>query len=253
MLSTKEKFVILFDQEDILLNEANYIEAAKIISLIIYAWLTLKFYKTAKKNGKQNKRKLLWQRNIITIYFIYIITYLLFIITTSGFFDVPVFYHLQILVMVGLVFYVAYITYVQPEIFKGKVKLVDIGNLFKYKTSSLTPAYSLELKKDLETLITQEKIHRENGIGLQELSEKLGSSRHNTSQVINEHFNLNFFEFINKYRIEDAVEILNNNKDELTIIEIAFKVGFNNKVTFNKFFKKQLSQTPSEYLKSIKS
>jgi len=253
LLSTKEKFAILFDQEEILLNEAKYIIIAKILSLIIYAVLTLKIYNTAKSKGNQNIRKLLWQRNIIAIYIGYIFTFLLFTTTTSGFFDIPEFFHLQILVMVGLVFYVAYIIYVQPEIFKGEVKLVDPISLFKYKTSSLTPSYSVELKDNLVSLFDEDKAHRENNISLQILSEKLGTSRHNTSQVINEHFNLNFFELINKYRIEDAIEILNNDvKDELTIIEVAYKVGFNNKVTFNKSFKKHLSQTPSQYIKSIK-
>lgn len=253
-LSTKEKFVILFDQEDILLSEANYIMVAKIISLVVYAALTIKMYYAAKSKSSQKNRRLIWQRNIIAIYCIYIIAYVFFLATTSGFFDTPAFFHLQILVMVGLVFYVAYITYVQPEIFKGEVKLVDPINIFKYKTSSLTPLYSEELRDELLKLLNQDKVHRENNISLQILSEKLETSRHNTSQVINEHFGLNFFELINKHRIEDAVNIFNNNgQDNLTIIEVAYKVGFNNKVTFNKSFKRHLSQTPSEYIKSIKS
>lgn len=252
-LSSKDKFVILFDQEDILLSEANYIMIAKIISLIVYAVLTLKIYNVAKNKGEQKSGRLLWQRNIIAIYVLYIVTYIFFTATTSGFFDIPEFFDLQILVMVGLVFYVAYITYVQPEIFKGKVILVDPINLFKYKTSSLTSSYSSELKESLLKLLRKDKIHRKNNISLQILSEKLGTTRHNTSQVINEHFDLNFFELINKYRIEDAVEIFNENSlDNLTIIEVAYKVGFNNKVTFNKFFRKYMSQTPSNYIKSIR-
>lgn len=252
LLSAKEKFIILFDQEEILLVEEKYITTAKIISLVLYAILTLKIYSVAKIKLKQEITKVLWQRNIIAIYLAFVFTFIMFIVITSGFFDTPVFFHLQILVMVGLVFYVAYITYVQPEIFKGKVKLVDPIKLFKYKTSSLTPSYSVELKDILVHLFIEDKIHRENDINLQILSEKLGTSRHNTSQVINEHFNLNFFELINKYRIADAVEILkNNHHNNLNIIEVAYKVGFNNKVTFNKSFKKHLSQTPSEYIKSL--
>ncbi len=252
-LGTREKFVILFDQEDILFNEASYILAAKIISLIVYAFFTLKIYRTTKKSVKDRSRKLLWQRNIIAIYILYIVAFLLFNATTYGYFGSSMFFHLQILVMVGLVFYVAYITYVQPDVFKGKIKLVDPVNIFKYKTSSLTPSYSKELRDDLLGLLNEDKIHRDNNLNLQALSEKLGTSRHNTSQVINEHFGLNFFELINKYRIEDAVDIMNNHDEEkLTIIEIAYKVGFNNKVTFNKSFKKLLSQTPSQYIKSLK-
>lgn len=252
MLSANEKFIILFDQIDILELETKFIIAAKIVSLVFYAILTLKIYRVSKSLAEQRNMKLLWQRNIIAIYLIYILTFLLFITLTSGVFSSLAFFHLQILVMVALVFYVAYITYVQPEIFKGEVKLLDPINLLKYKTSNLTPSYSLELKNILLNLLNKEKIYRENNMNLQILSEKLGTSRHNTSQVINEHFNLNFFELINKYRIIDTVEIFNKNyQNNLNIMEVAYKVGFNNKVSFNKFFKKHLSQTPSEYLKAL--
>ena len=247
-LSTHDKFVILFDGEEVASRGLKYFTFIKIISLLIYTWLSLKLYNSYKSKNNNDSQYLVWQRNILAIFALYVITFILFTATTYGYFDSPTFYHMQILVMVGLVFYVAYITYVQPEILKGEVTLVDPINLFKYKTSSLTESYSLELKDALVELMTSKKVYRENDISLQGLSEKLGTSRHNTSQVINEHFNSNFFELINKYRIEDAAKILQNNTENLTIIEVAYKVGFNNKVTFNKSFKKYLSQTPSEYI-----
>lgn len=253
MLTSLEKFVILFDQEDILTNEASFIIAAKIISLVLYGFLTYRIYSTAKNKTKV-KFKLLWQRNIIAIYITYVTAFIVYTTITSGFFDFPLFFHLQILVVVSLVFYVAYITYVQPEVFKGEVKLVDPISIFKYKSSALTPSYSLELKDDLLKLLNQDKIYKESGINLDLLSEKLGTSRHNTSQVINEHFNMNFYELMNKYRIDEAVHLIKNEKDSnLNIIDIAYKVGFNNKVTFNKSFKKALSVTPSQYIKSLNS
>ena len=253
VLSSIEKFVILFDQEDILTNEANLIMTTKIISLVLYGFLTFKIYFISKRTSKK-KFKLLWQRNIIAIYVTYVVTFILYTTITSGFFDVPIFFHLQILIVVGLVFYVAYITYVQPEVFKGEVKLVDPIGVFKYKSSALTPSYSLELKEELLSLLDDDKIYRESGISLDLLSEKLGTSRHNTSQVINEHFNLNFYELINKYRIDEAVYLIKNEMDgNLNIINIAYKVGFNNKVTFNKSFKKALLVTPTQFIKSLNS
>lgn len=253
-LSSIEKFVILFDQEDILIREANIIIVVKIISLVLYGVLSVKLYRTSINKFKSEKIRLLWQRNIIAIYITYVVAFILYETITSGFFDVPIFFHLQILVIVLMVFYVAYITYVQPEIFKGQVKLVDPIGLFKYKSSALTPSFSLELKEDLLNLLNKDKIYKESGISLDLLSEKLGTSRHNTSQVINEHFNMNFYELMNKFRIDEAVELIKNEKDNnLTIIDIAYKVGFNNKVTFNKSFKKALSVTPSEYIKSLNS
>jgi AraC-like DNA-binding protein len=106
----------------------------------------------------------------------------------------------------------------------------------------------------LVQLLNEDNIYKESGISLDLLSERLGTSRHNTSQVINEHFDMNFYELMNKYRIDEAIQLIKNEKDSnLNIIDIAYKVGFNNKVTFNKSFKKALSVTPSQYIKSIKS
>lgn len=52
---------------------------------------------------------------------------------------------------------------------------------------------------------------------------------------------------MNKYRISEAVEILKNDEfNNLKIIQVAYEVGFNNKVSFNKSFRKYLSQTPSQ-------
>jgi AraC-like DNA-binding protein len=65
---------------------------------------------------------------------------------------------------------------------------------------------------------------------------------------------MNFFEFINKFRIEEAKEILKNDTEKyLNIIDVAYEVGFNNKVTFNKSFKKILSQTPTQYLSALRA
>jgi AraC-like DNA-binding protein len=252
-LSRIEKFIILFDQKDILTNEANIIMAAKITSLVFYAILTYNIYKASKQTSKKTFN-LIWQRNIIAIYVTYVVVYITYTTITSGVFDVPIFFHLQILIVVSLVFYVAFVTYVQPEVFKGKVKLVDPIDLFKYKSSALTPSLSLELKDELLNLLNNDKIYRESGISLDLLSEKLGTSRHNTSQIINEHFNMNFYELMNKYRIDEAVQLITKEKDNnLTIIDIAYKVGFNNKVTFNKSFKKELSVTPTQYIKALNS
>ena len=103
-------------------------------------------------------------------------------------------------------------------------------------------------------MLYKEKIYKENNINLALLSERLGTTRHSASQVINEHFGMNFFNLINKFRILEAQEIFKNdfNNSSLNIIDVAYDVGFNNKVTFNKAFKDYTDLTPSEYLKNLK-
>jgi len=253
LLPGLEKFQIIFNQDNFLLPGANFIIAVKIISLSVYAFLIYRMYKGyAVGNESRSRNMILWQRNMITIFIAYILSYAVYAGTITEIIDYPSLMHLQIFVMVGLVFYVAYISYVQPEVFKGEILLRDPVDLFKYKKSRLTPSYSTELKDKLLHLLDDGKVYKLNNINLEILSEKLGTNRHNTSQVINEHFNMNFFELINTYRINEALKILKSD-GTLNIIEVAYEVGFNNKVTFNKSFKKLLSQTPTQYLNQLEA
>lgn len=248
-MSRLEKFNVIFDQTNLLLPGAHLIILVKICSLVIYSYLIIKIYNHNKNLIKTHRKFVyLWQRNLIALFVIYTIAYIVYAGNITEIINIPYLFHLQILVMVAVVLYVAYIAYEQPEIFKGKVKLLDT-NFFKYKKSGLTTAHSLELKEQLLKLLIEDKIHKNNDINLEYLSKKLNANKHNTSQVINEHFNMSFSELINTYRINDATEILRNDKyHSLNIIEVAYEVGFNNKVSFNKSFKKYHSQTPSQFI-----
>ena len=252
-MTSLEKFNVLFDQiNSFLLPGASVIIIAKIISLVAYAWLLVNMYLSNKSKDQKNKNVFVWQRNIIAIFVIYAITYVIYGAVITGVITVPFFIHVQVLVMVTLVFYVAYISYVQPKVFEDKVKLVDPIKIFKYKNSGLTPSYSEELKMSLIKLLEEEKIYKLNNISMAMLSERLGTTRHNASQIINEHFDMNFFELINKYRIAEAQEILKEGSNSnYTMIDVAYAVGFNNKVTFNKSFKKHTLSTPTQFLKSL--
>jgi AraC-like DNA-binding protein len=74
------------------------------------------------------------------------------------------------------------------------------------------------------------------------------------SQLINEKLQQNFFDFINRYRIEEAGRLLINPADKkITILEVLYEVGFNSKSSFNTLFKKYTGLTPSEFKKKNQS
>ncbi|TEB41605.1 AraC family transcriptional regulator, partial [Flavobacterium circumlabens] len=71
-----------------------------------------------------------------------------------------------------------------------------------------------------------------------------------TSFVINELYGDNFYNFINKYRIEKAKSLLLSEKyNQLNILGIAYESGFNSKTTFNTTFKKNTGFSPTEFVK----
>lgn len=124
------------------------------------------------------------------------------------------------------------------------------GEDIKYRNSGLPESLAKKLAGELELLMTREQLYKENSLKLEMLAEKLKSNRHFVSQVINQYYKTNFFDFINSNRIDEAKRLLVSSSHEMNIIEIAYAVGYNNKVTFNTVFKRFTGVTPSEYRKA---
>ncbi len=253
LLSGQEKLAILLEVSS--LSTKGIYDVAfivKLTSLVIYALLIVRiYYKFSKNNDKLSIIKLKWQKGLAGLVSAYVVFYCIYglMMVTKMLPRIDFLFHLQIVTMAIMVLYIGYKAFLTPKLFSSGY--FDTEN-YKYKKSGLTNSFSEDLKEKLLYLLENEKIYRQNNISLEILSQRLDTTRHNTSQVINEHFGLNFFEIINKYRIEEARLILENDKqNNMNIIDVAYEVGFNNKVTFNKSFKKILSLTPTQYIDSL--
>jgi len=225
----------------------------KIISLLIYGALLLRLYLNSKKKIALFTPELQsWLRIMILFVEFYVVSYLVYGLVIMQF--IPnrgVLFHIQVVSIATMVLYIGYNSYLRPNMFAKNLKALGLAQN-KYVKSSLTSSFSEELKAKLIYLLEEEKVYKRNNINLDYLAEKLDTTRHNASQVINENFSLSFFELINTYRIEEAIAILKKDTEKrMNIIEVAYEVGFNNKVTFNKSFKKHLSQTPSQYISNL--
>jgi AraC-like DNA-binding protein len=136
----------------------------------------------------------------------------------------------------------------QPEIFAG----IGQNETARYQGSSLTAGQVEEYRQKLLTLLRTDKPFLNPQVSLSDLSEKLSISSKNLSQVINQTFGKNFFDFINSYRIQEVQHILKDSRDDkMTILEAMYEAGFNSKSSFNTAFKKETGQTPSEFRKTI--
>lgn len=107
------------------------------------------------------------------------------------------------------------------------------------------------LSQQIKKIIEEEKLYKEMGLTVNEVAEKIGSQTYLVSQAINSCLGKNFFELINRYRVEEAKLLL---KDEtmnyLSIVGVGFEAGFNSKTAFNTSFRKYTGMTPSEFKKS---
>jgi len=123
----------------------------------------------------------------------------------------------------------------------------------KPKLKRLSAEQVANLSVQLSSLMENDKLFLDNDLNLATVAEKLGTGIHETSFLINETTKDNFYNFINKYRIEEAKKLLASAKmDELNILGIAFASGFNSKTTFNTTFKRIVGISPSQYSKEQK-
>lgn len=108
----------------------------------------------------------------------------------------------------------------------------------------LNPEYAAKI----DIIMRSQKTYLNPDLTLDMLADTLGIAAKDLSMIINRHFNLNFYEFVNGYRIEEAKKrLLDPANKSKTITDIYLEVGFNSKSVFNTFFKKLVGKTPSEY------
>ena len=110
-----------------------------------------------------------------------------------------------------------------------------------------------KLVSDLQHLFETEKTYRQQGLSVDDVVQKLQTNSKYLSNAINRHFQKNFTEFVNTYRVEEAIEILKEQNESgeyahYTIQAIAETVGFNGRTAFYAAFKKIVGLTPTEYM-----
>ncbi len=106
--------------------------------------------------------------------------------------------------------------------------------------------------KQIKNYMNSEKPYLNPNLTLPQLSNELNIPTHHLSKVINENFEMNFFEFVNHYRIDEVKKKMSEPEtNSLSLLGIAYESGFNSKSAFNRVFKNITNMTPSEFKKTI--
>lgn len=144
-----------------------------------------------------------------------------------------------------------------PELFRNvdsKLKLVS--EMVSEEKNSEDPvtsdrAYNEDLLK-LKNYMVEKKPFLNSSLTIQEVSDEIGIPVRELSLLINHQLGQHFYDFVNTYRIENAMNMLKDEtKSKVTILEILYEVGFNSKSSFNTAFKKHTGTTPTLYRKSL--
>ncbi len=135
-----------------------------------------------------------------------------------------------------LVHAVAYLT-LKQSIFRG----------LPSATNELVAKNRAELKQKILERMSLDKPFLKRDLTLSEFAKDLSLSPTTVSTIINQEFQSNFSEFINSYRVKEAVRLLQDKRyNHFKVEAIGHEVGFKNKVSFNRVIKKHYGKTPSQ-------
>ncbi|MGU3376401.1 helix-turn-helix domain-containing protein [Chryseobacterium sp. M5A1_1a] len=141
-----------------------------------------------------------------------------------------------------------------PEFFRGvNSHLKPITEVIpKQKPSLLVAEEKNKQIQFLKDFMVEKEPYLDSSLTIQDLSEQIEMPVKDLSTLINLYMDKHFFDFVNEYRIEKAMQILKNpSEKELTVLEILYQVGFNSKSSFNTSFKKYTGKTPTDFRKQV--
>ena len=124
----------------------------------------------------------------------------------------------------------------------------------KYKKSNLTEEKASENLERIVKLLESEQLYLKPDLTIQEISDDLEVPKHYLTESLNTYMGKNFYTLINEYRIKEFKALASDEKNNhLTLLALAYDAGFNSKSAFNLVFKKQTGETPSQFLRTLRS
>ncbi len=204
----------------------------------------------------QEKNKVSYQQGLVSFLKFFQISLGIFILlwvinfVSASFFDVTiqwVSYNSVWGAISVFIFVVGYYSLKEPELFRIPFQKEKTNPQKRLPQDQISA-----LEKELKYVIEEEKIFLKPDLTLRDLSERLDISTHNISWYINTVLDSNFYDYVNHHRVKEFLrKVENNEHHDHTILAISIDVGFNSKSTFNKAFKFEMKDTPSNYIKQL--
>ena len=220
------------------------------IVYLIYIWVLINNYKIVELNGSKETRKnqlVLLKTFFIAVSLLQIYDVFFLIMNYLGKTGGHLLKNIRLLITVIINYSIAFAAIKYPERLFPQFK----RELDKYKSSKLTDEEMERIESILQSITINEQLYLNNNIKLKDFSDKLNVSQHSISQTLNLKLGCSFYDYINKFRIEKAKEILKSDGvEKYTFLHIAYESGFNSKSSFNRAFKKHTGITPSEFINS---
>lgn len=111
-----------------------------------------------------------------------------------------------------------------------------------------------DFQSKLEKLFSDEKIYLNSELNIWEVASLLGTNRTYLSGFINKTYNVNFSAFVNRYRVDEAKNVLSlEEMDKYSLEVIGEKCGFGSYNNFIRVFRDFEQMTPGRYRSQIRT
>ncbi|RXM52045.1 AraC family transcriptional regulator [Chryseobacterium sp. CH25] len=166
--------------------------------------------------------------------------------------DILIFSMVVLFILVAAYFGISRVGILDLPVDAERANEKEVGNEFvKYQKNSPGDDVIQTVYEKLKERMVQEKLYKDPDLNLTYVAQLLEVHPNILSQTINSVENKNFYDYINRYRIEEFKRIASLPENQkYTILSLAFESGFNSKTSFNRNFKKYMNCSPREFLKS---
>ena len=114
--------------------------------------------------------------------------------------------------------------------------------------SLVSPRMMDEMQEQIMNIIVMQKKYREKDYSAQKLADEIGTNTRYLSAVVNTRFHMNYTQFVNSYRISEAMTLLVDKRyQNQNVAEIGDMVGFANRQSFYASFFRFRGVTPRQY------
>lgn len=118
----------------------------------------------------------------------------------------------------------------------------------KYRKAPLADDRVEVYRRRILELFARDRPYLDPDLGLAALARSSDIPPHHLSQTLNRAMGLTFFDFVNRYRVRHAAELLLRPADpDQTVLAVAFDSGFSSKASFNRAFKVHTGMTPTQF------
>jgi AraC-like DNA-binding protein len=129
-------------------------------------------------------------------------------------------------------------------------QLIETKNTPQEKPAVVAVDYAPDVIERIRQGMEVQHLYLKPTLNIEEFSKQVGIHYREVSAIINKHFDTNFFEFVNSYRVNKAKQmLLDPTFADTTILDILLESGFNSKSAFHRFFKRYVGMSAADYRK----